>query len=100
MRTKRSATHDEVAVRMLRRDPLLAAEYLRTAMEETDSPDTLLLALRHVAEAQGGLAKVAKAAGIQRESLYRALSPKGNPTIATLTAITRAMGLKLTVTAA
>jgi probable addiction module antidote protein len=39
---------------------------------------------------------VAKTAGIQRESLYRALSPRGNPRFSTLVAVTRAMGLKLT----
>ena len=39
----------------------------------------MLTALRRIAEARGGIAKVAKAAGIERESLYRALSPRGNP---------------------
>jgi probable addiction module antidote protein len=57
----------------------------------------LLLALRRVAEARGGVAKVAKAAGIERESLYRALSPRGNPRWSTLVAVTKAMGLRLTV---
>ena len=38
----------------------------------------LLIALRRIAEARGGIAKVAKAAGIERESLYRALSARGN----------------------
>ena len=44
-------------------------------------------------------AKVAKAAGIERESLYRALSPRGNPRLSTLVAVTKAIGLKLTVEA-
>jgi probable F420-dependent oxidoreductase len=52
-------------------------------------------ALRRVAEARG-LAKVAKTAGVERESLYRALSPRGNPRLSTLVAVTKAMGLKLT----
>jgi probable addiction module antidote protein len=43
------------------------------------------------------VAKIAKAAGIQRESLYRALSPRGNPRLSTLLAVTKAMGLTLTV---
>ncbi|MGO8810630.1 MAG: addiction module antidote protein [Candidatus Sulfotelmatobacter sp.] len=46
---------------------------------------------------QGGIAKVAKAAGIERESLYRALSARGNPRLSTLVAVTKAVGLKLTV---
>jgi probable addiction module antidote protein len=56
-----------------------------------------LLALRSIAEAFGGLAAVAASAGISRESLYRALSPKGNPTLKTLLAVVNAVGLRLTV---
>jgi probable addiction module antidote protein len=44
--------------------------------------------------------KVTKAAGIERESLYRALSVRGNPRLSTLVALTKAIGLKLTVEAA
>ena len=58
----------------------------------------LLIALRHLAQAQG-IAKVAKAAGIERES-YRALSEHGNPRLSTLVAVTKAIGLRLTVEAA
>jgi probable addiction module antidote protein len=50
-----------------------------------------------VAEARGGIAKVARMAGIERESLYRALSAKGNPRRSTLVAVTKAAGLRLTV---
>lgn len=53
--------------------------------------------LRHVAEAQG-MAKIAERVGIQRESLYRALSPKGNPTLRTLVAVLDAAGLRLAIT--
>lgn len=59
----------------------------------------LLVALRRIAESRGGIAKVAKAAGIERESLYRALSAKGNPRLSTLVAVVRAVSLKLTVEA-
>ena len=83
--------------RTLRENRALAAEYLKAAIEDTDEPQVLLVALRHVAEARGGIAKIAKAAGIERESLYRALSPRGNPRLSTLFAVTRAMGLTLTV---
>ncbi len=44
------------------------------------------------------MVKVAERAGIQRESLYRALSPKGNPTLKTLMAVLDAAGLRLAVT--
>ncbi len=75
----------------------MAAEYLRAGLEDDDEPSVLLIALRRIAEARGGIAKVAKAAGIERESLYRALSARGNPRLSTLVAVTKAVGLKLTV---
>ncbi len=100
MRRKASISHDEALQRELRDDPEFAAQYLKAAMEEAHEPGILLLALRRVAEARGGLAKVAKSAGIERESLYRALSRRGNPRLSTLVAVTKAMGLKLTVEAA
>jgi len=59
------------------RNPELAAEYLRAALEDDDEPSVLLIALRRIAKAQGGIAKVAKAAGIERESLYRATARLG-----------------------
>jgi len=84
-------------IRELQENPEFAAEYLRAAIEDEDEPKVLLIALRRIAEARGGLAKVAKAAGIERESLYRALSARGNPRLSTLVAVAKAVGLKLTV---
>jgi probable addiction module antidote protein len=97
MKHKASISHDEATIRELRDNPAYAAEYLQAALEESDEPQVLLIALRHLAEAKGGIAKVAQAAGIQRESLYRALSTKGNPRLSTLTAVIKAIGLRLTV---
>src|SRR5580692_1234841 len=98
-RRKASISHGDAIVQELREDPAFAAAYLKAALEETDEPKVLLIALRQIAEARGGIAKVAKAAGIERESLYRALSPRGNPRLSTLVAVTKAVGLKLTVEA-
>jgi probable addiction module antidote protein len=100
MKRKASVSHDEVMARQLRENPGFAAEYLKAALEDVDEPRVLLIALRRLAEARGGIAKIAKAAGIERESLYRALSARGNPRLSTLVAVTRAIGLKLTVEAA
>ncbi len=100
MKNKTSESHDEVMRRRLRDNPNFAVEYLKAALEDTEEPGVLLIALRRIAEARGGIAKVAKAAGIERESLYRALSAKGNPRLSTLVAVTKAVGLKLTVEAA
>jgi probable addiction module antidote protein len=91
-------SHDEAIIRRLRKGSDFAAEYLKAAPEDEDEPRVLLIALRHLAEAQG-IAKVAKAAGIERESLYRALSVRGNPRLSTLVAVTKAIGLRLTVEA-
>jgi probable addiction module antidote protein len=98
MKCRASVSHDEAMVERLRKDPAFAAEYLKAALEDEDEPRVLLLALRHLAQAQG-IAKVAKATGIERGSLYRALSPRGNPRLSTLVAVTKAIGLRLTVEA-
>lgn len=96
---KPSITHEESVIRQLRDDPAFATQYLRAAMEDTDDPKALLTALRRIAEARGGIATVARKAGIERESLHRALSLRGNPRFSTLNAVIRAVGLKLTVEA-
>lgn len=93
-------SHHEREVAELRADPKLAVAYLKAAMESLDNPSDRaagLLALRTVAESYGGLALVAAEAGISREALYRALSPKGNPTLKTLLAVLRTVGLRLSV---
>ena len=97
---KGAASHHEAEVAELRADRELAVEYLKAAMESLDNPDDRaagLLALRTVADAYGGLGAVAAEAGISRETLYRTLSPKGNPTLKTLLAVLKTVGLRLTV---
>ena len=96
---KSSRPHDDAVVELLRAEPAFADEYLSTALDEVNQAggrEALLAALRHIAEAQG-MSTVADRAGIPRESLYRALSTKGNPTIKTLLAVINAAGLKLSV---
>lgn len=97
--SKTSRPHDDAVVELLHEAPAFADEYLSAALDEADQPggrEALLAALRHIAEAQG-MTAVAERAGIPRESLYRALSTKGNPTIKTLLAVLGAAGLKLSV---
>ncbi|TWT44961.1 hypothetical protein RAS1_13810 [Phycisphaerae bacterium RAS1] len=96
MKRKASILHEDAIVKELRDDPDYAAEYLKAAMEDSEEPKVLLIALRQLAKAQG-VARVAKKARIERESLYRALSPNGNPRFSTIMAITKALGLTLTV---
>ena len=81
------------------KSPEEVAQYIETVLEE-DDPALLLVALRNVAESQGGMAMMAKNSGLSRESLYRTLSENGNPKISTLIAIMKALGLHLSVRAA
>jgi probable addiction module antidote protein len=75
-------------------DAEFAAEYLNAASEDED-PASYLTALRMVVEARGGVASVAEKTHLSRETLYRTLSARGNPTIKTLTAVLKATGLKI-----
>jgi probable addiction module antidote protein len=75
-----------------------AAAYVEAAIELGD-PAGVLQALRNVAEARGGLARIAEKTGLNRETLYRTLSKRGNPELKSLTAILEATGLRLSVTA-
>ncbi len=97
MKKQASVLHEDKLIRELRSNPEFAAEYLRAALEDEDEPRVLLLALRPIAKARRGLTRITKVAGVERESLYRALSETGNPRLSTLVAVTRAVGLKLTV---
>jgi probable addiction module antidote protein len=73
------------------------AYYLETVFEDGD-PALVAAALGDVARSKG-MAKIARAAGLGRESLYKALSPDGNPELATVLKVLRALGLKLKVAA-
>lgn len=88
--------HDDAVIEMLCEDPDMAVDYLRTAFDERHQEggsSTFLMALRHVVEARGGTTVVAERAAVSRESLYRALSPKGTPTLSTMTAVIKATGI-------
>lgn len=79
------------------KDPTEAAAYLNAAIEEGDK-ELFLLALRNVAEANGGMKTIAEKAHLNRESLYRTLSRRGNPEIRTLFNLLHGVGLRLSVT--
>ncbi|MEY3025146.1 MAG: hypothetical protein RLZZ238_43 [Planctomycetota bacterium] len=94
--TSPDISHDEALVAELRDDPAFATAYLKAALAESEDPQVLLIALRQVASAHG-MAEVAGRARIERESMYRALSSKGNPRFSTIVAILGALGLTLSV---
>ena len=73
-------------------------EYLNAALEEDDL-ELFLLTLRNVTEAQGGMARLAEKTKLNRESLYRMLSERGNPEFKSLDVLLHALGFRLAVTA-
>jgi len=93
---KRTVRHDDFMRERLA-NAKFAAGYLQAALEDSE-PGVLLMALRRVAEARGGMAKLARETGLTREALYRTLSASGNPRLTSLQAILSATGLRLTVT--
>lgn len=70
--------------------------YLEAVIEEGDQA-AIMLALRQVAQAQGGVAKVARKAKLTREATYKMLSKSGNPELRSLTAVLAATGLRIAV---
>lgn len=92
---KATVRHDDFMRERLA-DAQFAAGYLQSALEDGE-PAVLLLALRRIAEARGGMAKLAQATGLTREALYRTLSAAGNPRLSSLAAILGATGLRLTI---
>ncbi len=95
-----TVSHDEREIDELRDDRALAVAYLKVAMESLDDPNDRaagLLALRAIVEAYGGFAAVAADAGVSRESLYRSLSPDGNPTLKTLLAVLKTLKMRLSI---
>lgn len=71
------------------------AAYLEAALEEGDAA-LVYAALGDIARAKG-MSEVARDAGLGRESLYKALSPSGNPEFATILKVLAALGLQLHV---
>jgi probable addiction module antidote protein len=78
------------------KDPAYAAAMLDSILEDGDQGE-LLIALRQMTKAFGGLPKVAERAGLNRTQLYRTLSEQGNPEVRSLMAVLGTMGLRLAV---
>ena len=71
------------------------AAYIQAAFEDGD-PQVVVQALGNVARARG-MSEIAHKTGLGRESLYKALSPTGNPEFATVLKVVQALGIKLNV---
>jgi probable addiction module antidote protein len=88
--------------------PFDAADYLDTAADQADllsdaldsgDPRYIAYALGAVARARGGIAKLAREAGMNRQALHKALSENGNPTLDTVLRVLKALGLQMRIEA-
>ncbi len=71
------------------------AAYLQAAIDEANGePSIVVAALGDIARARG-MMQLAKETGLTREGLYKALSPEGNPSFATVAKVIQALGLRL-----
>lgn len=93
MRRKAPSYVDDLRQRL--QDEEYAADYLSEAINDEEA--VFLLALRDVVEAHR-MSRVARKSKLSRETLYRTLSEKGNPTLRTLSSVLDAIGLRLSVT--
>lgn len=79
-------------------DKAFATAYLNESLQDEEDLSVFLLALRHVIEAQGiKMTELSKKSGLNRESLYKMLSERGNPEMRSIKAILDTLGLRLTV---
>lgn len=93
---KRLIDYQEELLQRLQ-NPKEARAYLNTALDDED-PRIFLLALKNVLEAQGGnMSALAKKSQLNRESLYRMLSKRGNPRLTSIRSVLDAMGWQLTI---
>jgi probable addiction module antidote protein len=86
----------DTASHLVTQDDVVA--YLEAAFEDGDS-ELIAHALGVIARSKG-MTEIARKAGLGRQSLYKALSPEGHPEFTTVLNVVRALGLKMTVTAA
>jgi probable addiction module antidote protein len=93
---KKDKPHDEAMAELYKQDPAYAVEMLNSILEDGDQAE-LLVALRQMAKAFGGVQTIAEKANLNSTQLYRTLSEEGNPALASLAAILKAMGLRLAV---
>lgn len=88
--------HDEAMAEIYREDPAYALQLLNSILADGDQGE-LLIALRQIAKAFGGINAIAEHAHLNPTQLYRTLSPEGNPALSSFFAILKAMGMRLAV---
>jgi probable addiction module antidote protein len=94
----KSKAHDDAMAELYRNDPEFALQVINSVLEDGDQGE-MLVVLRQMAKSFGGIQTVADKAHLSTTQLYRTLSPDGNPVLSSLSAILKAMGLRLAVQA-
>lgn len=92
----KSRAHDDAMAELYLKDPEFALQIINNILEDGDQGE-LLIVLRQMAKAFGGVQTVADKAHLNPTQLYRTLSPTGNPALSSFSAILKAMGLRLAV---
>jgi len=93
---KGTASFDEYLIETLRKDEKFREAYLNEALNEDDQSVSLAM-FRDVAEAMGGVAKLSKMTGLNRQNLYKALSGKRDPAYSTVEGIIHGLGFRMKV---
>ena len=92
----KSKQADDAMAELYRDDPSFALEVINNILDDGDQAE-LLIVLRQMTQAFGGVRAVAEQAHLNPTQLYRTLSPKGNPALSSLSAVLKTMGLRLAV---
>lgn len=93
---KTHRSHEDATIEMFQKDPTLAADYLNDVLATGDEVD-LMMALRYLSDAFGGVQEIARKADANPNTMYRTLSERGNPSLKSLRAVRSTMGLRLAV---
>lgn len=93
-----SRSHDEVVADMLRTDPEFRAAMINEVMSAGDYADMLIL-LRQLTLAEGGMKVIAERTGLNETALYRLMSAEGNPSLKNFSKVLDSLNLQLAVVA-
>ena len=92
-KTRKYRSFDDILKEKLK-SPSFVLGYLNESLKDNDQGG-FLLALRQVVESRGNITEFAEKVGLPRQSIYRMLSPEGNPTMEKVFAILKALGLRM-----
>lgn len=95
-RKQKTKSYDAFLKKQLR-DPDMSAEYLSVVAQD-GSLEEFLVALKNVAEAHGGIGVISKLTNLNRQSMYKMFSERGNPTVSSFFSVINALGLEISFT--